>query len=105
VSIVGSQFTDNPMGAIDVGKGTLTLDGTSITGNGASASFGGGIRASGADLTMRDSTVAGNTAIYGGALMASQSHLTVERSTISDTVHRRRSTSTTYRPDLPVDDR
>jgi hypothetical protein len=68
-----------------VNNGTLTVSGSTITGNTASANSGGGISCgSGANLTVIDSTLSNNSAsVQGGAIFLHAGSLTVTNTTIS----------------------
>jgi predicted outer membrane repeat protein len=68
-----------------VNHGTLTVSGSTITGNTASANSGGGINCVlGASLTVIDSTVSNNSAsVQGGAIFLQTGTLVVTNSTIS----------------------
>ena len=69
ISIQGNGATiqgNNTFRILDINGGSLTIDGTTISGG--SADSGGGIRVNGGTLTLTDSTVSGNSAYYGGGI-------------------------------------
>ncbi|MGE4165838.1 MAG: choice-of-anchor Q domain-containing protein [Xanthobacteraceae bacterium] len=67
------------------GNATITIDGSTISGNTATAGKGGGFRVNGAsaDVTVNDSTVSGNFALDGGGGFSIAGSASLARSTVS----------------------
>ena len=107
LTLIGSTVSGNvstaPTGLVGGGiraTKSLTIDRSSITGNSATAPddsntddvFGGGIAASGGDVSVTDSTIASNTvtafdtadAAHGAGIYAENAPLRLERSTIDN---------------------
>lgn len=73
--------SDSPGGGINVYRGSLTLENTSIINN--TAGYGGGILTSYADLTITNSKVDNNQSVYAGGIQAFRSSLTITNSSVS----------------------
>ena len=72
---------DNASTVFDVGGGSATLSGLTITGgNGGS---GGGVLAAGNALALNDCTISGNTAVLGAGLDCAYGTLTLTKCTVS----------------------
>ena len=88
VEIVALSLTGSTAGAIDIrGKGnppTVMLTDLVIDGNTVTASNGGGIRSTGANLTITNSTIANNMAANGGGIHFTDGTLTITNSTIAN---------------------
>jgi CSLREA domain-containing protein len=71
-TIAGNRSTGGPGGGIDAQRGPATINRSTISGNRAPAGTGGGIfsgGAGGALLTVKNSTISGNTARFAGAII------------------------------------
>jgi hypothetical protein len=68
VTISWIIFENNPVGSgIDIQSGNLDLDNVILQGN-STASYGGAVSAHGANVTMADTQLLGNSADFGGGL-------------------------------------
>jgi hypothetical protein len=77
LQITDSEFRDNHGGgALMLGFGTMVLDNVSIVDNSNAVGWGGGIDASGGDITIRNSEVLRNDAVRGGGAFVDNAMLT-----------------------------
>jgi hypothetical protein len=79
-----SIYSDSSGGGVDVGSGTFTMNGGTITGNSSSSyySYGGGVSSSGT-FTMSGGTISGNYSSFSGGGVSSGGTFTMSGGTIS----------------------
>ena len=83
-STISGNSADRNGGGIYNYNGSITITGSTISDNSSNISSGGGICNSGGRLTIAGSTISGNSALDGGGICNYEGSITIIESTISD---------------------